>query len=280
MLDYQEMNARRIAELGGEISTLARARMARRDPGPRLNIAQLVLALSVGSSHGENSEYLQEYARAAGVNFDSQRPLIPFAAFRDLTATSAPGGGYLVSAETPEAVDILRSWSVTARAGVFIETGLQGDQTVPRVTAKSTPAWLSTETTQLTPSQPTLAQIAMTPKHVGAVINFSRQLARQANAEGFVKRELMRTVGTALDQTVINGTGATGQPTGILNTAGIQTQSGATLNSGVNAMKQKAPRQTPMMRGLPFSRRQRSANYWRTGSASPAAGASCGIARR
>ena len=239
MLDYQEMNARRIAELGGEISTLARARMARREPGPRLNLAQLVLALGA-SSHGENREYLQEYARAAGVNFDSQRPLIPFAAFRDLTATSAPGGGYLVSAETPDAVDILRPWSVTARAGVFIETGLQGDQTVPRVTAKSTPSWLSTETAQLTPSQPTLAQIAMTPKHVGAVINFSRQLAKQANAEGFVKRELMRTVGTALDQAVMNGSGASGQPTGIINTAGIQTQSGTSLNhAGSTSMKQR-----------------------------------------
>jgi hypothetical protein len=58
-----------------------------------------------------------------------------------------------------------------------------GDQAIPKVTAKSTPEWLVTEGTQMTPSQPTLAQIAMTPKQVGAVVNFSRLLAKQTNAE-------------------------------------------------------------------------------------------------
>ena len=241
MLRYDEMNARRIAELGGEITTLARARLERRPAGPRLNLAELILDLSTGrATAGENREALQEYARGAGIEHpDAQRPFIPFSAFRDLTVAIAGAGGYLVSAETQKAEDILRPWSVTARAGVMVETGLRGDQVVPKVTAKSTPAWLSTEGAQLTPSQPTLAQIAMTPKSVGAVVNFSRQLAKQANAEAFVGRELMRTVGTALDQAVISGSGADGQPTGLLLTSGVQTQSGTTLNTGVNTMKQK-----------------------------------------
>ena len=53
-------------------------------------------------------------------------------------------------------------------------------------------------------------------------------------------RELMRTVGTAIDQAVINGTGASGQPMGILTTAGVQTQSGTALNAGVFTMKRKS----------------------------------------
>jgi HK97 family phage major capsid protein len=193
-----------------------------------------------GPMNGEDREALQEYARKVGAHFDQHRPLIPFAAFRDLTKSTASAGGYLVGTDTPEAVDILRPWSVTARAGVMIETGLVGDQAIPKVTAKATPAWLSTEGSQVTPSQPTLAQIAVTPKQVGAVVNFSRQLAKQTNAEAFVGRELMRTVGTALDQAVINGLGVSGQPTGLLLTAGVQTQSGTTLNhAGTTAMKQK-----------------------------------------
>lgn len=61
-------------------------------------------------------------------------------------------------------------------------------------------------------------QIACTPKQAGCVINFSRLLAKQTNAEMFVKRELTRTVGTTLDQAVLNGSGAAGQPLGLINT--------------------------------------------------------------
>ncbi len=210
-------------------------RMARSDP--RFSIAEIVL--SAGRLQGESREYLEECATRSGVPFDSERPIIPFSAFRDLTVATA--GGYLVATATQKnAVDILRPWSATARAGVQIETGLVGNQAVPKVTAKSIPAWLSTEGSQITPSQPTLAQIVLTPKLVGGVVNFSRQLATQANAEAFVGRELMRTVGTALDQAVINGSGASGQPLGILSAAGVQTQSGTALNAGVFAMKRKS----------------------------------------
>lgn len=216
------------------------ATMARRDVAPRLDFGQLVLTMSTGGRHdGGNREALQEFARNAGLAFDPQRVTIPFSEFRDLTAAVSGSGGFLVSSETQESVDILRPWSVTARAGVQVETGLQGDQVVPKVTAKSTPAWLPTEGTQITPSTPTLVQIAMTPKSVGSIVNFSRQFAKQANASGFVQRELVRTVGTAFDQAVENGSGAAGQPTGLTLTAGVQTQSGTTLNSGVNTMKQK-----------------------------------------
>jgi HK97 family phage major capsid protein len=129
---------------------------------------------------------------------------------------------------------------VVARAGVQVETGLVGNVSVPRVTGKSTPLWLANEASQVTASQPTLGQIAMTPKLVGGVVNFTRQLSRQANAEAFVRRELMRTVGSAIDQTVISGPGTSGQPLGLLNTPSVQAQSGASLNhAGVTAMKQK-----------------------------------------
>jgi HK97 family phage major capsid protein len=117
---------------------------------------------------------------------------------------------------------------------------LIGDQAVPKVTAKSTPALLSTESTQITPSQPTIAQVTLTPKTVGAVINYSRLLSKQANAAQFAARELLRTIGTSIDAAILNGSGVSGQPTGIIGTAGVQTQSGTTLNAGVFTMKQKS----------------------------------------
>lgn len=206
---------------------------------PQAQLARIIEGRAHDRWHGEDREALEEYARRNGASFDPLRPAIPLSLLRDLTVASSGAGGYLVATETHDAVDILRPWSVVARAGVQMETGLVGNQVVPKTTAKSTPQWLPNEATQATPSQPTLAQIAMTPKQVGGVIQFSRQLAKQASAERFVRRELTRTIGTALDQAVINGSGAGGQPTGLLLTTGVQTQSGTTLNAGVRTMKQK-----------------------------------------
>lgn len=234
----QEMADRRLLELTRETAHLAQARLQSRGHAPRINFARMISDLAGARFYGEDAEAIQEFARQASIAHpDPCKPFIPFAAFRDLTSAAAGAGGYLVETTTSEAVDILRPWSVTARAGVTIETGLVGNQVVPKVTAKSSPAWLNTEAAQITPSQPTTGQIAMVPKQVGCVINFSRQLSMQANAESFAGRELMRAVGTAFDQAIIGGSGASGQPTGLLQTAGVQTQSGTTLNAGVFAMK-------------------------------------------
>ncbi|HEX7044490.1 MAG TPA: phage major capsid protein [Burkholderiales bacterium] len=205
-----------------------------------LSFVRLILGLQQDRLDGEERELLEEYAHRAGVPFDPHRPVVPFAALRALTKASAPAGGYVVGTETQNAVDVLRPYSVTARAGIIIETGLVGDQVVPKVTEKSTAQWLDIETQQVTPSAPTLAEVPLTPKMVGDVVRFSRRLATQANAEAFVRRELLRTIGTAIDQAVLNGSGASGEPRGLLQTAGVSTETGTDLgHAGAAAMKRK-----------------------------------------
>ncbi len=216
---------------------LERQEELRRPKDPRLNLARMVLGLANERLDGEDREVLEETARRNGKPFDQQRPYIEF---RDLVTAVGSAGGYLRPTEVREAVDILRPWSVTARAGMIVESGLVGDVAFPKVTQKSAPVWLSTESSQATSSQPTLAQVAMSPKTVGAVTVFSRQLGKQANAPRIVGRELLHTLGTATDQAVISGSGASGQPLGLLNTTGVQTQSGTTLNAGVSTMKSKS----------------------------------------
>lgn len=206
----------------------------------KFSLARAIVGMSRESLPGYEREVLEEFARREGQHFDKQRITLPFSLFRDLSKGIASAGGYLVSAETQDAVDILRPFSVSARAGITVETGLQGDQVIPKETAKSTPAWQSTEISTVTASSPTLGQIACTPHQVGIVVNFSRQLSLQANAEAFVRRELMNTVSTAIDQAVLNGSGASGQPLGLLLTTGINTETGTSLaQAGVVSMKRK-----------------------------------------
>lgn len=74
---------------------------------------------------------------------------------------------------------------------------------------------------------------------MGTLIDFSRQLSIQANAERFVRRELMGTIGTAVDQAILNGSGAE-QPTGILSTAGVSTETGTSFaQANAASMKRK-----------------------------------------
>jgi HK97 family phage major capsid protein len=204
---------------------------------PTLNLDRLFHDLSRGHLAGENQEALQESARRDGVTFD---PVRPYISFRDLSVAVGASGGFFKQVDTQESIDILRPWSVMARAGIQIEFGLVGDQLIPKVTAKTTPNWLPTEATTGTASTPQLSQIALTPKNVIGSLNYSRQFSKQANAPQFAGRELLRTVGTAIDQAVLNGSGVSGQPTGIIGTAGVQTQSGTTLNAGCATMKRKS----------------------------------------
>ena len=214
-----------------------------RQQGSGFSFRRLIDGMANGGKvTGLEAEVLQESARAAGVQFEPNRVLIPWAAFsRNLTVGVASAGGYLVGTEVGEAVDVLRPFSVTARMGVTYFERLQGNLALPLTAAKSTGGWLSDEFASL-PEAGTeqLGQLPFTPKLGGALIEYSRQLSIQAGVESWVRRELLRTIGTLFDAAVINGSGSSGQPLGLLNTPGIATQSGTTLNhAGCTNMKER-----------------------------------------
>jgi HK97 family phage major capsid protein len=72
-------------------------------------------------------------------------------------------------------------------------------------------------------------------------LKFSRLFGLQTSDDQYVARELLRSTGELVDQAVLGGSGASGQPTGVLNTVGVQTQSGTTLGwAGVTNMKEQA----------------------------------------
>lgn len=207
---------------------------------PQLRLGRLLCDLAEDHLHGENQEALQEFAHQAGIEHpDGRRPMIPFDELaRDLTVDIAGVGGFLVGGQNQDVLDILRPWSVVARAGIQLLTNLTGDVSVPKVTGKATPKWLETETAEVPTSTPALQEIALTPKTVGILIQLSRRLMLQTDGEKFARRELLRSVGTAIDQACINGSGADGEPLGLLDTPGVNTEPGAAFShASAAAMK-------------------------------------------
>ncbi len=150
---------------------------------------------------------------------------------RDLTVASASGGGYLVQTENVGFTELLRNRTALLRLGATRLQDLAGSVTVPRQTGATTAVWLANEGAQITESQPTIGQLALTPKTVGAYTEISRQLTLQSDpsAETMVQNDMAKVIGLAVDAAGIAGSGAGGQPTGILNTSGIGSVSGSSL---------------------------------------------------
>ena len=154
-------------------------------------------------------------------------------ATRDLTVGTPANGGYLVSTDhhPEEFIDVLRAQTMMGRLGARFVGGLVGNFSAPKKTASATAYWLTNESTAITESQPTLGQLLMSPKNVGGYTELSHQLLQQGtpDAEAMAMEDLNSTVVLDIDAKAFNGSGASGQPTGVLNTAGIGSVTGTSI---------------------------------------------------
>lgn len=143
---------------------------------------------------------------------------------RDIVAGSGAAGGFLVETANVGFIELLRNRSAVFNMGATRLSGLSGNVSIPRQTAGATAGWMSTEAgAGAALSDQTFGQLAMTPKTVVAATQISRQLQLQSDpsAEGIVMSDLAKQVALAVDSAALIGTGASGQPTGVINTSGI-----------------------------------------------------------
>ena len=151
---------------------------------------------------------------------------------RDLTVASAGAGGYLKETANVGFIELLRNKSVLMNMGAMRLSGLVGDITIPKQSATGSATWLANESATISEINQTFVQVAMSPKTVGGYTEISRQLLLQSNpyVEGLVMSDLASVVALDIDLKGLNGSGASGQPTGILNTAGIGSVTGTSLD--------------------------------------------------
>ena len=149
---------------------------------------------------------------------------------RDMTAAGSSGSNYLVGTQNVGYLPALQPASVVLKLGAQQISVGPGNAVLPKGTAGATTYWLTSENDAITESQPTIGQVAATPKILAALTEISHQMLRQSNAEEVVRAELRRAAATALDAAALQGTGASGQPLGILNTPSVGAFAGTTLN--------------------------------------------------
>jgi HK97 family phage major capsid protein len=142
---------------------------------------------------------------------------------RDMQATVFPAGGALVPSQLMvPVIELLRNRMVLALAGVTTLGGLQGNIFIPRLDAPAT-AYSVGEIDALTASQQILGQIALTPRRVGATEIYSKQLIQQStpDVEALIRDDLFKVIALKWDALGIAGSGAAGEPVGIINQPGI-----------------------------------------------------------
>lgn len=199
----------------------------------RYQLMDGVRALITGdwSSHGAGlvRELSQEVARTSGLSATGERSFfVPFSALSQratYVTSGATTGGNLVATEllADDFIEALRNSSPVVGLGVRTLTGLVGDVAIPRRSGVGSVYYLSSETTAITQSESTFDQVTMSPKNLAALSKYSRQTLLQATPgiEELVRRDLTDGINAAVDSAVLNGSGSSGQPTGIRNTSGI-----------------------------------------------------------
>ena len=196
----------------------------------RFSITRAIASIAFeGGLNGFEKDVCDSFARKHGLTCNERSFHIPTDVSarwtRDLSATIGASGGTTVATDvSSDLIELLRARIIAARLGARTMFGLQGNISIPKVTGGATGAWLA-EAAPITPSSQTFAQVPLSPKRYGAATAYSRQFVVQStiDAEAFVRDDLAQTAARALDLAVFEGSGAAGQPRGIIATTGVNT---------------------------------------------------------
>ena len=143
---------------------------------------------------------------------------------RDMAATTYASGGAFVPTDVrpDQFIDLLRNNTVIDKLGIRRLTGLTANVDLPKQTGAGTAYW-GEEAAEVTKSNQTTAAISLVPHRLSARTHYSKQFLLQSAiaAEPFVREDLMMQLAIEQDRACLMGSGANGEPLGIMNSAGI-----------------------------------------------------------
>lgn len=152
---------------------------------------------------------------------------------RDLIVATSTMGGYTVGTDMMGGsfLDILRNRTMLVRAGATVLSDLQGVVAIPTKAAAATAYWVA-ENVAPTEGNITFGQLTMSPKTVGAYVDFSRKLTLQSSIaiEQMVRMDLIDQLAVAMDVAGLAGAGTGSEPSGILTSTSV-----GTATAGANA---------------------------------------------
>ena len=179
-------------------------------------LRQIVIALDEGRAlSGRTAEVVAEMRNAGGYRGIP----VPLAAL-EVRAGETVAGDLPSPVQTRPIIDRLFPASVAARLGIETVNITQGATEWPVATAGAVAGWAQGETGNVGgPSAFRTAEAILKPDQtLGAHMRITRKAMKQAGdgLEQAIRRDMAAAIGAELDRAVLMGTGATGQPLGIV----------------------------------------------------------------
>jgi HK97 family phage major capsid protein len=252
-----EARAAVLEKIGAKpVETVAPVEMAAQERAGYSLTAGIRAALT-GDWSSREAGLVRELSREvekSGVSKTAERSFfVPFSALskRATYVTSGPTtGGNLVATDllADDFIEALRNGSLMLSLGVRTMPGLVGNVAIPRRSGVASTYYLSTQTTAITQSESTFDQVTMSPKNLAALSKYSRQTLLQGTPgiEELVRRDLTDGLNLAVDLGILNGSGSSGQPTGIMQTSGIGSVAMGT-NGGAITLEKLVDLETEVM---------------------------------
>lgn len=186
-------------------------------------IAAQVPGLAVDA--GREREVSAELQRRSGRRHEGLT--VPLAALERRVVTTAapvggPGGNIIATDHRPDLfIEPLRARLVVRRLGARVLSGLVGNLDIPRLSKSASGGWVA-ENAAITASDPEFDKVSLAPKHVGGIVEVSRNLIQQSSpdVEQLVRADLAAVLARAIDAAAIAGGGTT-QPLGVVGTVGV-----------------------------------------------------------
>lgn len=154
---------------------------------------------------------------------------IPTEVFETRVLTTATGAELVPTEHRPDQyISALVASSVVRGMGARVLSSLSGNLSIPRETDSPAIGWVA-ENAALTSDDADFDSVTLSPKHAGALSEWSRNMLLQASpdVEALLRQMLARNLALAIDKAAIRG-GGTNEPKGVLSTVGIQTHAYAT----------------------------------------------------
>jgi HK97 family phage major capsid protein/HK97 family phage prohead protease len=213
------------------VETVAPVEMASQERAS-YSITAGIRAMLTGDWSSREAGLVRDLSREvekSGVAKTTERSFfVPFSALNQratYVTSGATTGGNLVATDlmAQDFIEFLRNNAVMLQLGVRTMPGLVGNVAIPRRSGVASTYYLSSQTTAITQSESTFDQVTLAPKNLAALSKYSRQTLLQGTPgiEELVRRDLTDGINLAIDLGILNGSGSSGQPTGIMQTSGI-----------------------------------------------------------
>lgn len=228
----RELNAAQAAEAAAQALAERSFQEKERAAGRSFSIVKFLRELSEGNLTGLEKDAAEmgaeEYRRLGLAQQGTVLPACFLRASTGQNAAVAADGGNLVETGSAHYMNDLKERLIVNQLGATVLTDLVG--TVPFIGAGSFVGGWGAEGDEATVEKIKFTKVNLVPHRNWVVGALSKDLLRQTSkdVEDLIKNKLMNCHAEMIDKAAFAGTGTSGQPTGILNTADVAKVPGGT----------------------------------------------------